>query len=273
MRESETLFALALAFYLFECLIHVPVATQAVARSFRRWRWRPPFVLRSGAGPAFALTPPWWPGSLTAFGARGQGRLDRALAAARVADFVRATRLLRALETALFVAVFGGGALLVWWERAPLERVFVLMGGLWLCVVIEAIAVQRAQPAAQKAAWRDVIVAMTSPIAAMRLHDVIGKRLCADLDGLALAAALLPEAALFEVMRPALARARYLGDGDAAALGALAAESGLDAELLAAPPERESPDALGWCPVCRAQFVRLDVECASDGVALVPYSR
>lgn len=271
MREAELLFLLALGFHLFESLVRVPLGAEVMVRPWRRWRRRPPFVLRSGAGPAFALAPPHQPFAILAVGDPAGGDRDRAAVQARVAEFAKITARLRMLQTLLAVSVFLGGGLLVWWEKLQALPTFIMMAELWLLVIIEGVLVRRAWKLPEPPPWREVVVALSSPIAAMHVHSVLGRRLLRGYDKLTVASALLPSEAMAEVLRPALARARFAGDGDVAALEALATESGLEPATLLAAPERESEQALAYCPVCRAQFTRADGGCEScGGVTLQP---
>lgn len=258
MREAEALYLLAIALYLYETIAVVPLDAAVVLRRWRTWRRVKPHVLRSGAGPALVWGWPLPPLGLIAVGAR-RGRLVHGEARARVEAWSRATRWLRLNEVALFVAVFGGGAALVWTNLAAWPLLSA-MAGFWVLTAVEAVLVVRAL--ARRPRWTDVIVALASPLSALRLHDVLGKKVVADLDGLALAE-LLPDEARREAFREALVRARYWGERDPAEVVSFGRAAGLDVEALLVPPEREGPAAQAYCPSCHAQFVRADATCAS----------
>ena len=254
MRDAEVLWVLALVFYLSECLVRVPIDAEAFVRPLRQWRWQSPWILRSGRGPAFVLAPPTLPSGLVAVASRS-GRHAPNVAADRGSSFLSTSRNLRWLQAMLALVVFGGGGLLVWWDPMPAEPTFLCMGVFWLAVIVEGVRVQRRSTGPGRALWREVIVALSSPIAAMRLGDVMAKRLVADLSGLSVAVALLSPEGRRAVLRPALARARHLGDGDPTVISRLAMDAGLDLVALERPPEAESADALSYCPVCEAQYL------------------
>lgn len=269
MREAELLYVIAVLLFLYESVITVPLDAAVVQQ--RAWGWRAvaPFVLRSGAGPAVVFA---WPLPLLgrlAIGKR-KGRLALAEVAPRLGAHRKIMRELKLATNLLFFSIFGGGAALVWLGHAvPDLPVLTAMGGSWVTTVIAGVFAQRDLAKELRPAWKDVIVAMLSPISAMRLPEILSKKVVADIDGLALIGALVPPAERVEPFRRALARATYCGDGDAVAIAALAVEAGLDVERLRTPPERESESALAYCPVCQAQFLRTDATCESCG-DLVP---
>lgn len=264
VREAEVLYLFVVGLYLLESLVIVPVGAVVVARGLWRWRVAEPLVLRGGAGPAVTLAFPAPPLGLVAAGSTA-GRLALTDARERVAAFARASWDLRVAESALFLAVFGGGATLVWWDAAPDLPALAAMGSTWLTTALFAVLTRRRLAPEARPPWGGFAIGMLSPISAIRLHDVLGKRVFADLDGLAVAAAMLPPGPRAEVMRRALARATHGRGGDPAAIAALAEEAGLDLAALRAAPERDSARALAWCPICRDQFVRYDETCATCG--------
>ena len=269
MREAEALYLFAIVLYLYETIATVPLDAVVLARRWRVWRRVTPFVLRSGAGPALVLGWPLPPLGLLAIGAP-RGRLAHGEARARIAAWAHATRWLRVTEVSLFVALFGGGAALVWTTLAAWP-LLVGMAGFWVLTAVEAVLVMRGLEVDKRPRWTDLIVALASPLSAVRLHDVLGKKVVADLDGLALAE-LLPDGARREAFRRALVRARWFGERDPAEVIAFGRDAGLDVEALIVPPEREGPQALAYCPSCHAQFVHADTTCEScRGLAVVPF--
>lgn len=266
MREGELFYVVAALIYFAETLLNVPVGTRAFVRPLGRWRLTSPLVLRSGRGPAFVIPNPLWPASLVVTAHAG-GVADVDVARSRVAMLSRSTRWLRGAQTALFSSVFGGGGLLIWWERVPAWVVFATMGAAWMVVVALTIRVART-PGLRRPPVRELAFALASPLSCMRVHDRFGRRAVDDLDADVVAAALLEGDARTELLRRALMRARLLGIGDVGVIGGLVRAVGLDPETLARPPERD-PSAVAYCPVCHAQFAVADVACETCGIAKI----
>ena len=125
-------------------------------------------------------------------------------------------------------------------------------------------------------------MAMASPISSLRAADLLGRELLADLEPLAVAAALLPADRFGELARHALldleerAAAAGAGGSPAAedeawlaaalrrALLGLLERRGLSAEALLAPPVPEDDRVLLWCPRCHAQYLQ-GVDCPGPG--------
>lgn len=262
MRDAEILYLFVLGLFIYECIITVPIGSVVMQRRLLRWRRVEPFVLRSGAGPAIVLAWPLPPlGELAIARKHPHGRMALAEVVPRLTAYRKQTLDLRLCENLLWLTVFGGGATLVWIDAVPSTPILIAIAASWVATVVAGVFVQRRLPKAERAAWKDVIVAMLSPLSALRLHDVLGKKVTADLDELALIGALAPLPDRQAPFRVALARATHLGVGDAAAIATLAVEAGLDVSALRMIPERESADALAYCPVCHAQFMRLDATC------------
>ncbi len=274
MRDAEILYLFVIGLFLYECIITVPIGSVVMQQRFLRWRRVEPFVLRSGAGPAIVLAWPLPPLGLLAIGRRHaeRGRMALAEVAPRLATYGAQTLALRLCESVLWLATFVGGAALVWLDAIPSEPILGLIAASWVATAVAGVMVQRRLAKPLRAEWKDVIVALLSPLSALRLHDVLGKKVVADLDELALIGALARPVDRVVPFRVALARATHLGHGDAAAVAALAVEAGLDPTALSTMPERESLDALAYCPVCHAQFLRLDATCeACDQLRPTPY--
>ncbi len=262
MRDAEILYLFVLGLFIYECIITVPIGSVVMQQRLVRWRRVQPFVLRSGAGPAIVLAWPLPPLGHLAIGKQHpHGRMALAEVAPRLASYRKQCLELRICENVLWVATFVGGAALVWLDALPSEPIVAAIVVAWVATAVAAVRLQRRLSKALRAAWKDVIVAMLSPLSALRLHDVLGKKVTADLDELALIGALAAPADRVVPFRKALARATHLGVGDAESVAALAIEAGLDLAGLRAIPERESEHALAYCPVCHAQFLRLDATC------------
>jgi|GEM_PF-2439660 len=272
MREAELLYVLAVGLFLYESVVTVPLDAAVVQQRLWRWRRVAPFLLRSGAGPAVVLAWPLPPLGRLAIGNR-KGRFALAEVAERLSVHRKLMLELKLATNLLFLSIFGGGAALVWLGRAvPDLPIFTAICGSWLTTIVAAILARRSLSKDLRPAWKDVIVAMVSPISATRLPELLGKKVFADLDGLVLIGALVPPADRVEPFRLALARATYCGDADPVAIAALATEVGLDVARLRTPPERESASALAYCPVCHAQFMRTDATCEScDDLVPTPY--
>ncbi len=286
MREAELLYALAILLYLYECIIVVPLDAYVVGsaglklpRAPTRWRRRRPLVLRSGAGPALVL------GDVFALGLTMVATQDKPVVsggehgkspgpaavplsvsgamtgAGRIANFVKVSRLLRVAQAALVLAIGIGGALLVWSE-VPSTPIFASVIGLWVALVPLSIGVRRRIIPARRPSWRPLVFAWLSPLSATRLHDHLGRHLVKDVDGLALSGQINAEG-FGDELRTALARAVHLQEGDVFTLSNLALAHDFDPEALLAPPVA-ADDALAFCPVCQAQFSRLDAVCEAD---------
>jgi hypothetical protein len=288
MREAELLYALAVLLYLYECIIVVPLDAYVVGtsglklpRSRTVWRRRRPLVLRSGAGPALVLGDVFALG-LTMVAAqakplveagddRGRAVVPAAVplsvsgamtGAGRIGSFAKVTRELRFTQAVLLLAIVVGGALLVWSE-VPSTPIFATVVGLWAALVPLSLGVRRRIIPARRPLWRPLVFAWLSPLSAIRLHDHLGRNLVNDVDGLALSGQVRAEG-FGDELRTALARAVHLQDGDVLTLANLALAHELDPEALLAPPVAASDDAVAFCPVCLAQFSRLDAVCEAD---------
>jgi len=260
MREAELLFLAAVLLYIYEGLFVLPTSTAVVQRVWRRWKRVDPLVLRGGRGPALALgalLPPLGPTVPVAV----MGSHDVAAVTDAIALTVRATRHLRFAESLLFIAIFGGGAAMVWFDQAPDVPILLAIAWLWVLCVASSLDARREVPETQRPPWKDLIIACASPLSALRLHDLFFKRACPDADITAALLALAPPHVAREGLRLALAKARYSGDGPLPALETMAADWGYDAGMLDAEPERGGPEDLAFCPICLAAFSRVDARC------------
>jgi len=260
MSDVELFLVLIALIFVYESVITFPVGLDVVRRGALGWRLVSPLVLRGGAGPAVVLAMLVPPLGLVLAGRRG-GRLARDEARARVATLVSATRPLRVMASALWVAIGGGAAWLAFGPASHEALVLSTLAGLWAATVGVGLFVRRRLPVGSRPPWRETVVAMLSPISVLRLHDLYTKRGLEDLDALAIAAAVMRADRVKPALREALARARFGGAAgpqtgrDEAELSALARELGFDPAALLAAPEREGAHAAAYCPVCQAQFM------------------
>lgn len=229
-------------------------------------------------------------GQLRGLAERGGDGIDRVLSATlsvstateRLAAFHQATLSLRVLQNLLLLAIFGGGAVLLWspwsglWREIALAGVSLfLLGGWWSRRALRRVLPVEAQP---PLATR--ISLYVSPISTLRAHDVIAREVLGDLHPLAVAVAA--RAPVHALARETLSHARWPAAGDAcqdawaarldAALTRFAERVDLDVDDLLAAPERDGGEVIAWCPHCRGQYVRVDDGCTScPGVRLLPF--
>jgi hypothetical protein len=193
-------------------------------------------------------------------------RFDVAVADARRKQFAQGVRLLRWFSNALWLAVFGGlGVAVLSQNMLVLLAAAAMTLLLWPINGLLFARVLRRQTWLLRAHWPDLskrLVAMLSPLSAVRATDVLARELLGDLEPLAVAATLLSPRELSAFARPLLVAVQPRDEDD---LGwwrtalrvrierVLAGRKLLAAELLAAP-ERESDRVVAYCPACLAQY-------------------
>lgn len=206
---------------------------------------------------------------------------DGAAARARVAALREATAPLRAAESALFVALFGGAPAIFFTslsERWPAIAAFA--AAAWLATVLLYVRARRRgfRAGGTPPAPGSVTMLAMWPLAAMRASDVLGRHLLADLAPLA-AATLLPRERFRDAARRELAELRFaveprdawLDERRRRALARFLAAEKVDVEALFAPPAPDDPAVRAYCPRCRAQYVTARERCAScDGIRVLP---
>jgi hypothetical protein len=193
-------------------------------------------------------------------------RYDIELPAVRQQQFAKTVRVVRVLSNALWLSLFGGlGVAVLSRSMAHLLAVAVLSLVLWPAnSVAFALYLRKLGwlPAGDKPDRSKRWVAFLSPISGVRAVDMVAREAWADLEPLAVAAALLAPADLSTFARPLLvATAPHAND----VLAWWRAESRRQiervlkkktiqvADILAEPP-RESARVQTYCPACLAQF-------------------
>jgi hypothetical protein len=201
-------------------------------------------------------------------------RFDADAIEARLPPMRRETLPIRIAASVLWAAVFLGLPVLLW---TPLATFLLAIGAVAVAAWITAAVLF--ERALRRSRWlvpglrpdlAKRIAAVASPLATMRACDHFGRELAGDLDPLAAAAPLLAEAELSAIGRTRLADLKYGRDGAPPAGGESDAgwlrreltarvertlrARDIDPDRLLAPPERDGPDVIAWCPRCRAQY-------------------
>ncbi len=193
-------------------------------------------------------------------------RYDVELPKNRQRQFAKTVRVVRVLSNALWLSLFGGlGVALLSRSIAHLLLVAVLSLVLWpansvafaLCLRNVAWLPAGAKPDRSKR-W----VAFLSPISGVRAVDMLAREAWADLEPLAVAAALLMPKDLSTYVRPLLvateprpddALAWWRAENRERIVRVLQKKTIQVADLLSEPP-RESTRVQTYCPSCLAQF-------------------
>jgi hypothetical protein len=189
-------------------------------------------------------------------------RLDAEAAASLHARMREGLRLLRVLTNLLFVAVFVLLPAAMLAPAGPLRPtgVLVLIGVLWLMVAAAAVvAVRRLNP--DTPSRSSVTMALLSPISAIRVVDVLARRLLAPWHPVVVARALCRREDYV-----ALARAACFSPASSKALLRFIRGAG-DWEAVQAAPAIED-GCTCYCPRCHAQFVERTVGCPNCCVSL-----
>jgi hypothetical protein len=180
--------------------------------------------------------------------------------------FARSVLPLRVLSNALWLSLFVGMGLAVLAQDTSFLLVAaVLTLLLWPIQAVVFARTLRKQTWLARAHWPDLgkrLVAMVSPLSAVRAVDMLARELWANLDPVAVAAVLLAPRDLAALARPRLVAVQ---PRDADSLGWWRAQVRAQIELvlrrrnlsvddLLAPPRREGPPAALYCPACLAQY-------------------
>lgn len=219
----------------------------------------------------------------------------------RQADFARGTRALRIALSGLWLALFGGLALLLVSRALGLVLpVAGLVGCGWLIGVLAWRRALRRCTWLRPAHWPDRtrrVVAVASPLSLLRACDLLARELYGDRDPVAVAACLADRATLARLARARLAALVHPANPSAPVAAAdvppaelawyretcaerlenlLATRSLARDELLAIPP-RQHDGSVAYCPACHARYpesLAASARCeraACAGVALVRY--
>jgi hypothetical protein len=215
-------------------------------------------------------------------------RYDVELPRIRQQQFAKTVRVVRVLSNALWLSLFGGlGVAVLSHNMAHLLLVAGLSLVLWpansvafaLCLRKLAWLSAGEKPDRSKS-W----VALLSPISGVRAVDMVAREVWADLEPLAVAAALLSPTDLSTFVRPLLVVTESRADDVLIWWRAenrqrieriLEAKAIHLADLLAEPP-RENDRVQAYCPACLAQFARApdcSQYCPSERCVKVPLRR
>jgi hypothetical protein len=189
-------------------------------------------------------------------------RLDADAAASLHARMGEELRPLRVLTNLLFIAVFVllPGAVLAPAGLFRPSGVCLVIGVLWLMVVVAAlVAVRQLNP--DPTSRSSVTMALLSPISAIRVVDVLARRLLAPWHPVVVARVLCRREDYV-----ALARAACFSPASSKALLRFMRAAG-DWEAVQAAPAVED-GCTCYCPRCHAQFVERTVGCPNCCVSL-----
>ena len=191
---------------------------------------------------------------------------------------------LRLAGGALWLGLFGLGTLVatgVVGRALPAAWLVAGLGASYLGLLVLAAGMLRSCGRSWRETAQGAGALVAWPVAALRPLVTLSPMVYASLDGLAVAAALLPARrftalAALELGRLELSRAAC-GPATAAAWGrrerhleALLGGAGLDVAEARRPPRR-LPGEERWCPACRAGFRADPARCPDCGVALRPF--
>jgi hypothetical protein len=190
-------------------------------------------------------------------------RLDAEAAAALHARAREELRLLRVLTNLLFGSVFVllPGAVLVPFGVYRPASVLVLIGIVWLSVAVATIvAVRRVYPQAES---RPTVTAtLLSPISAIRVTDVVARRLLADWHPVAVARVLCSREDYLSLARSAC----FSSSGPRGAVTRFLRSVGDWGAVQAAPAMEDG--CTFYCPKCHAQFLERSIGCPHCCVSL-----
>jgi hypothetical protein len=212
-------------------------------------------------------------------------RYDVELPKIRQQQFAKTVRVVRVFSTALWLSLFGGlGIALLSRNMAHLLLVAVLSLVLWPAnSVAFALCLRKLGwlPTGDRPDRSKRWVAFLSPISSVRAIDMVAREAWADLDPLAVAAALLSPADLSTFARPLLvateprpedALAWWRAENRQRIERVLAQRTIQVRDLLTEPP-RESDRVQSYCPACLAQFADAPEHCPNERCVEVPLRR
>lgn len=232
---------------------------------------------------------------------RRASALDQALlamtdapAVERLLDqYLRHTWSLQMTANWLFLWVFVGGALLVWWPGFWRSWPALVVGLLLLLIaaIVQYFMAQRALfPDARADRWKHVALMALSPPAAMRAHDTVARDLLVGHEPLTVGRMLMSTSDFRDFARRVLldlqhplpsnqpddetplkietwfrARQKELAV-------ATVRDAGLDAAELLAPPTAEASNCRSYCPRCHLQYTVGEGECTvCSGISLISF--
>jgi hypothetical protein len=195
-------------------------------------------------------------------------RFDLDAPLVRQKEFQASVRVLRVCSNALWLALFGGLGVAVF-----TRSMLVLLGAAVLSLLLWPVnsfvfhfTVRKLAttwlPRAQGPDIPKRLVAMLSPISGVRCVDMLAREVWANVDPMAVAAALLSAQELQKFARPFLV-AMQAHDGDALTwwraeirqrIERVLAQKNINVAAMLAPPAREGDHVETYCPSCLSQY-------------------
>jgi hypothetical protein len=187
---------------------------------------------------------------------------------ARQKEFQASVRALRVLSNALWLSLFGGlgvaaltHSMLVLLAAAAVSLLIWPIHSVVFYFTLRKLAATWL-PRAHGPDFSKRLVAMLSPISAMRGVDMVAREVWANLDPMTVAAALLSPRDLPKFARPFVVT-MHVREGDDLAwwraeirerMERVLAAKNVDVAAMLAPPAREGNHAETYCPSCLAQY-------------------
>ena len=208
----------------------------------------------------------------------------------RLAEHRRCTLPMRLWVNLLWLGLFVGIPLLVYTAlvRYWMPLVAWMVVGWLMTPVLFAVTLRR-HPGLERPYWPGRIHRLfvaASPLAALRVDDLLVKEVTGDLDPLSVSAALLSNRAFAAHARPTVIDLKRFNEinklkGDFAEAGEWMADQMLarvrgviahrdtTEQRVLAPPERTDPGSTAYCPRCLAQYNRGE-RCTNDACHRAP---
>jgi hypothetical protein len=195
-------------------------------------------------------------------------RFDLDAPLARQKEFQASVRVLRVFSIALWLALFGGlgvavftHSMLVLLASAALSLLLWPIHSVVFYFTLRKLATTWL-PRAHGPDLSKRLVAMLSPISAVRGVDMLAREVWANLDPMTVAAALLSPQDLPRFARPFVVAMQARENDDLAwwraenrrRLEDVLAQKNVDVAVLLAPPVREGDHVHTYCPSCLAQY-------------------
>ena len=193
-------------------------------------------------------------------------RFDLNAPVARRRQYAKSVRSLRVVSNGLWLGLFGGlGVVVLTNNMLILLLAAAITLVLWPVNSVCFLLTLRRVTWLPRTSWPDRgkrLVAMLSPLSAVRAADILAREIWANLDPLTVAAALLSARALTTFARPRLVAMQPRTDDDLAwwrdeirqRMEQVLAHRGLDVATLLAPPVREGKHVSTYCPACLSQY-------------------
>jgi hypothetical protein len=205
--------------------------------------------------------------------------------ATRAEQYRKSVRALRVAGNALWLALFGGLGVAVLLHNL----LFLLLAAALTLLLwpVSSVLFHRTLGRIDwlpRSCWPERgkrLVALLSPLSAVRAADLLAREIWAEVDPLTVAASLLSPADLRKFARPLLIAVAPRAHDDLAwwraevhlRMQRVLATRDITLASLLVPPPRESPRAATYCPACLAQYEagqKAGTFCPNDGCQEVP---